>query len=657
MKKIKFIFKNLSLSTKFTLYLLFVITLFCFLFSTIIYYFLKNQAMEEARREAELLITQIDALGDYVKEELRPSLFRFFKESNIKEDFILEAMSTTHIRTKVMRRFKTKFVDYDYRRVSLKPINPQHLPNDFERKILKNFMQNPEIKRWENIVDFNKDKYLVVIKPIHVEKECLVCHGKTKDAPKSLLKIYPRKEDFLWKVGDLMGLEAIYVPLERWLLEIKHIAITTFISGMLTVILLLITIEGVFWTIVGKPIKKLTVHFRNIISGNVPLSQRLEVERGDEIGELLQSFNQLANHLFEAQEAIKTYAQTLQTIFNHITDPLALVNLNCKVEVSNRAYQEWISQKKGPVFNTECDPLKADQNKTCPIALIRRVIETQQPVSEYISSTEGGYYYTHLYPVFDQTGKVIKVVHYVEDVTEKKKIEEQMAITEKLAAIGQLAAGIAHEINNPLGGIILCLNNVIRSSMDEKTKNQHIKLINQGLSRIQNIIKVLLDFSRTTELNLRVCEIKDLIENVLKLINYYLKEKNIKLKIELEQKLSPVYLDSNKIEQVLLNLILNAVDAMENSEEKVLTIKVYHKDGKMFIEVSDTGSGIPPHVAEKVFDPFFTTKPLGKGTGLGLFISKSIVEQHGGKIWFTTSEKGTTFVVEIPLEGRRIHEG
>nr|WP_281166812.1 ATP-binding protein [Thermodesulfobacterium thermophilum] len=339
-----------------------------------------------------------------------------------------------------------------------------------------------------------------------------------------------------------------------------------------------------------------------------------------------------------------------------MTDPLALVNLNCKVEVSNKAYQEWISQKKGPVFNTECDPLKADKNKTCPIALIRKVIETKHPVSEYISSPEGGYYYTHLYPVFDQTGKVIKVVHYVEDVTEKKRIEEQMAITEKLAAIGQLAAGIAHEINNPLGGIILCLDNVIRSSMDEKTKNQHIELINQGLSRIQNIIKVLLDFSRTTELNLRVCEVKDLIENVLKLINYYLKEKSIKLKIELEQNLSPVYLDSNKIEQVLLNLILNAVDAMENSEEKVLTIKVYHKDSKMFIEVSDTGSGIPPHVAEKVFDPFFTTKPLGKGTGLGLFISKSIVEQHGGKIWFTTSEKGTTFVVEIPLEGRRIHE-
>ncbi|WP_028841666.1 c-type heme family protein [Thermodesulfobacterium hveragerdense] len=657
MKKIKFIFKDLSLSTKFTLYLLFVITFFCFLFSTIIYYFLKNQALEEARREAEILITQIDALGDYVKEELRPSLFRFFKESNIKEDFILEAMSTTHIKTKVMQRFKTKFVDYDYRRISIRPINPQHLPNDFEKKFLNNFMQNPNFKRWENIVDFNKDKYLVVIKPIRVEKECLVCHGKAKDAPKSLLKIYPRKEDFHWKVGDLMGLEAIYVPLENWLLEIKHIAITTFISGMLIVILLLVTIEGVFWAIVGKSIKKLTVHFRNIISGKAPLSQRLEVERRDEIGELLQSFNQLAKHLFEAQEAIKTYAQTLQTIFNHITDPLALVNLNCKVEVSNKAYQEWVIQKKGPVFSMECDPLKADKNKTCPIAFIRRVIETKQPVSEYISSPEGGYYYTHLYPVFDQTGKVIKVVHYVEDVTEKKRIEEQMAITAKLATIGQLAAGIAHEINNPLGGIILCLNNVIRSSMDEQTKNQHIELINQGLSRIQNIIKVLLDFSRTTELNLRVCEVKDLIENVLRLINYCLKEKNVKVKIDLEKNLRPVCLDSNKIEQVMLNLILNAIDAMENSEEKVLTIKVYHKESKMFIEVSDTGSGIPPHLAEKVFDPFFTTKPLGKGTGLGLFISKSIVEQHGGKIWFTTSEKGTTFVVEIPLEGRRIYEG
>ncbi|QER41901.1 DUF3365 domain-containing protein [Thermodesulfobacterium sp. TA1] len=657
MKNLKNFLNNLSLSTKFTLYLLCVISLFCFLFSTLLYYFLKNKMLEEARRESEILITQIDALGDYVKEELRPSLFKFFKEVNLKEDFILEAMSTTHIRTKVMQRFKAKFNDYEYKRVSLKPINPNHLPNELERKLLAIFNQDKNLKRWENIIEINKEKYLVVVKPIITEKECLICHGRVKDAPKNLLKIYPRKEDFNWKPGDLMGLEAVYIPLKTWLWEIKHIALTTFISGMLTIILLLVTIEGVFWAIVGKPIKRLTIHFRDIISGKAPLNQKIEVERKDEIGELLQSFNQLANHLFEAQEAIKTYAQTLQTIFNHITDPLALVNLNCTIEVSNKAYQEWINQKKGPVFNMECNPLQSDEIRPCLVALLKKVMETKQPVSEHLSSPEGGYYYTHLYPVFDEKGKVVKVVHYVEDVTEKKKIEEQMAITEKLAAIGQLAAGIAHEINNPLGGIILCVNNLFKTSMDEQTRNQHIELINQGLSRIQNILKVLLDFSKKTELELKACEVKNLIENVLKLISYYLKEKSIKLILELEENLKPVYLDANKIEQVLLNLLLNAIDAMEHSGTKILTVRAYMKENKMIFEVSDTGTGIPDHIAKKIFEPFFTTKPLGKGTGLGLFISKSIVEQHGGKIWFYTSEKGTTFVVELPLEKEKVYEG
>lgn len=650
MKFFKKSLENLNLSAKFAIYLSLIILVFCFLTSSVLYQFLKDYVLNEARREAEILLTQIDALGSYVKEELRPSLFKLFRETNIKENFILEAMSTTHVRTRVMQRFQTKFKDYDYRRVSTNPINPEHLPNPLETELLERFKKNPNISRWEDVVDFRNEKYLVIAKPVIVEKECLVCHGKVKDAPSSLLKIYPRKGDFLWKEGEIMGVEVVYVPLRGALSEIKNITFIIFGFGIFTILFLLVTIEGLFWSIVVKPLKRLSIHFKQIISGNAPLSQQIKVERKDEIGELLSSFNQLSTYLHEAQEAIKTYANTLQTIFNSITDPLALVNIDCTIEMCNKAYQEWIETKKGPVFYYRCNPSSEEHKSYCPVKLLKKVIEEKNPVSEYVKDENECYYYVHFYPVFDDQGNIIKVVHYLEEITEKKKMEEQIALAEKLAAIGQLAAGIAHEINNPLGGIILCLNNIFYTQMNEETKTKHIELINEGLLRIQKIIKTLLEFSRNTELTLAKCDLKEILENVLNLTNYVLKEKGVKLITEIENQLPPIFVDKTKLEQVFINLILNSIDAMTNVYPKILTIKAAKKDNKILISITDTGTGIPENIRSKIFSPFFTTKPLGKGTGLGLFICKSVVEQHRGKIWFETSDKGTTFFIEFCID-------
>lgn len=657
MRFFKNFIQSLNLSSKFAVYLSFTMLFFCIMITAILYQFLKDYILNEARKEADLLLAQIDALGGYVKEELRPSLFRFFRETNIKENFILEAMSTTHIRTRVMERFKTKFSDYDYRRVSNNPINPEHLPNPLERELLEKFKKDSSVTRWENLVDLDGEKYFVIAKPVIVERECLVCHGRVKDAPSSLLRIYPRKEDFRWKVGEIMGVEAVYVPLRGALSEVKKVIFIILVFGAFAVLLLLVTIEGLFWSVVVKPLKKLSVHFNQIISGKAPLNQQISVERRDEIGELLISFNQLSTYLYEAQEAIKTYANTLQTIFNSITDPLALVNIDCTIEMCNRAYQEWIETRKGPVFSYRCNPSLDEHQNLCPVRLLKRVIEEKTLVSEYVRDENDNYYHVHLYPVFDDQGNVIKVVHYLEEITEKKKMEEQIALAEKLAAIGQLAAGIAHEINNPLGGIILCLNNIFNTHMDEETKAKHIELINEGLLRIQKIIRTLLEFSRNTELTLTRCHLREIWENVLNLTGYMIRKKGIKLEMNLDHGLPPIFVDKTKLEQVFINLVLNSIDAMRETSKKVLTIKASKKNGKILVLVSDTGTGIPEKIQSKIFSPFFTTKPLGKGTGLGLFICKSVVEQHRGKIWFETSEKGTTFYIELYIdELRKLYE-
>lgn len=641
--------KNLSISTKFTLSIILIILAFCILFSFLLYYHLKQKVIEDANEKTRIIITQIDALGNYVKEELRPAIFKLLYETGKKDEFIVEGMSTTHVRLSVMRRFNNKIGNYIYKRVSLDPINPEHKADALYVKLIEYFQKNKNQESWNGIIKYNEQEILVMAKPVVVEKGCLLCHGKINDAPKALLKMFPRSKDFIWKEGDIMGIESVSLPIASTLGEIKGVAISTFLFGVVSLLFLFVTLHGAFWSFVIKPLKRLSSLFRGIVNGTEPLNQTIEVKTKDEIGDLILSFNQMAKYLYDAQEATKKYADTLQTIFEGITDPLALVNPDCTVEMTNHAYRTWMIEGRAAVFNEQCDIEKLDVDKLCPVYFLKKVIDTKKPFSEYWEGEDQRHYFIHLYPIFDERGNVIKVVHYVKDITEKRKIEEQMRITEKLAAIGQLSAGLAHEINNPLGGIRLCFNNLINTEMDEKTKNMHVEVINHGLTKIQEIIKQLLDFSKQTELIISSVSINNLVENVLKLTDYLISKKGIKVVKKLSNEIPEIMIDPNKIEQVFLNIVLNAIQAMDG-KERVLTIESFLKNGKCYISFTDTGNGIPDDILPKIFDPFFTTKPVGQGTGLGLSVSKSIIEQHNGRILVKTSSSGTTFTVELPAK-------
>lgn len=640
--------KNLSLNTKFTISIIFIILVFCIIFSFLVYYHLKQKVIEDANEKTRIILTQIDALGNYVKEELRPAIFRLLEETGKKDEFIVEGMSTTHVRLSVMKRFNNKIGNYTYKRVSTEPINPEHKADEIHAELIRYFYENKDKEFWSGIKRIGNQDILIMAKPVITEKSCLICHGKKDAAPKSLLKMFPRSKDFTWKEGDIMGIEAVYLPIATTLVEIKGIAISTFLFGLVSLIFLFITLQGAFWNFVIKPLKSLSTLFKGIVNGTEPLNQKIEVKTEDEIGELIYSFNQMAKFLYEAQEATKKYAETLQTIFEGITDPLALVNPDCTVEMTNHAYRLWLKEKRAAVFNSPCNLEKITADTSCPLYFLKKVIENKKPISEYWEGEDGNHYFIHIYPIFNEQNEVIKVVHYVKDVTERRKIEEQMRITEKLAAIGQLSAGLAHEINNPLGGVKLCFNNLISTEMDEETKKEHIKVINQGLTKIHDIIRQLLDFSKQTELIITPVNINDLIENVLRLTDYLISKKGIKVVKKFET-IPHILIDQNKIEQVFLNIILNAIQAMEG-EERILTIETTKKHNKCLISFSDTGHGIPSEIIEKIFDPFFTTKPVGQGTGLGLSVSKAIIEQHNGKIYVRSSTKGTTFTVELPVK-------
>lgn len=236
----------------------------------------------------------------------------------------------------------------------------------------------------------------------------------------------------------------------------------------------------------------------------------------------------------------------------------------------------------------------------------------------------------------------------------QRKLEEaesQLFQSEKLASLGRLSAGVAHEINNPLTSILL-YGNLMREKLEEDHPlTNNLKYILEDAGRCQEIVKNLLAYSRQTKPSKDVFYLNNLVGESLRLI----RDQKLFMNVEVIKKLDDyqilVNADKNQLCQVLINLIINASDAMEG--QGTLTLRTYRdrKAGKAYIEVEDTGSGIPPEHQSKIFDPFFTTKDVGKGTGLGLSMAYGIMEENHGKISIKkTGAKGTVIVLEFPEE-------
>lgn len=231
---------------------------------------------------------------------------------------------------------------------------------------------------------------------------------------------------------------------------------------------------------------------------------------------------------------------------------------------------------------------------------------------------------------------------------EHKRTTEVLSQTEKMVSVGRLASGVAHEINNPLSGITLCFRNLIEADINGNTREKLILAVNDGLQKIENIVKHLLDFSRMTVTEKTTVNLNNLINRLLVLFNYSASKKNVKIVNYLSDDIPEILIDENKMSQVFTNIIINALQAMDGGG--TLTIKTERVNGFCAVSIEDTGTGIPPDVLPNIFDPFFTTKRIGEGTGLGLSVSKGIVELHGGIIEVESQIRaGTKFRIKLPI--------
>ena len=213
--------------------------------------------------------------------------------------------------------------------------------------------------------------------------------------------------------------------------------------------------------------------------------------------------------------------------------------------------------------------------------------------------------------------------------------------------MGTLAAGVAHEVNNPLAGILTCVENMRSTPLQDESYRRFLELIHDGMKRIERTVANLLDFSRQREVRLEPTSINHNLRHVAELVQYQARQKNIEIVFELDPDEPYILGDHFQMEQLFLNLVLNALQAMpESGTVRLRTVK---RDDRVVAEVRDTGTGIPAEIQDRIFDPFFTTREPDEGTGLGLAVSDTIIAAHGGFLEMeSTVGVGSTFRVSFP---------
>ena len=361
---------------------------------------------------------------------------------------------------------------------------------------------------------------------------------------------------------------------------------------------------------------------------------------------------QKANRTITMEEqALKLARNKLRLIYDSIRDYILLVGYDYSILEANRHFLETAGLTEQTVAGRsiyEVLGAAPPQAGNCPI---RRSIDTLLPSETEMTTPEGKVLLWQSYPIEAGDGADSRrAVVYIQDITEKRLLTQKLIQSDKLSSLGELVSGVAHELNNPLTGI-MCFSELLLEDRLGENADSKLRKINDASHRCKKIIENLLTFARWKRPEKKYEDINRIIRESAEFRAYQLSMDNIGIMLDLSGSVPGTMIDANQIQQVLLNLINNAGDAIrEKGAGGRIEIASRLNNGKIVVSVSDTGNGFSEEVARRIFDPFFTTKDVGKGTGLGLSISYGIINEHGGNIYASSRPRvGTTFVVELPV--------
>ena len=355
----------------------------------------------------------------------------------------------------------------------------------------------------------------------------------------------------------------------------------------------------------------------------------------------------LNRELLEKADALAQANADWELTYDTIGTGIAILDDTFTIVRANRALGELLGCPLDRLVGQKCwSALHPNaEGMSCPF---EAALRQGQWVMQELSLPDGRIFVVRAYPSFK--GKTLRrVIHTLRDVTQERQAQQLLEQTQRLVTLGQMAAGVAHEINNPLNAIV-GMAELLLENLSEETHRPMVRMIYEQALRIGRITRNLLTFARPRPQELVPIDLNRLVQEVIGLVAYRLRSANISVQLQLRDPLPSVMGDATQLQQVLLNLINNAHDAMANQGGGQLTIRTGVDGAMVRLWVDDTGPGIPSEYLPHLFDPFFTTKTVGKGAGLGLTIAYGIVTGHGGRIRAENRpEGGARFIVELPV--------
>lgn len=483
------------------------------------------------------------------------------------------------------------------------------------------------------------------------------------------------KEEGIIESLDYRGTKVLmafrYIPQLKWglivkqdtseafkpIAELKNQVITlAVVSVSIIVIIIFVLAHGI-----THPILQL-VQGANAI-GKGDLRHRISVNSRDEVGVLASEFNKMAEKLEEfyaglelkirertaqLRESEEKYRESINlandAIFTLDVKTAQIIDSNKKAEELTGYSKYELSKKKIWEIVPEYDREKTER-------LLVTINRERSGMLDNLDCqhSDGRLIPTSISACVIEHGNKETIQWICRDVTERKRMELQLIQAERLAAVGELAAGVAHEINNPLGGLQNFVKMMIKEPGNVSQNLGFLDLMSEGLKRIEVIVKQLMAFSRPYSLHMSSHNLNEIVEGSLRFVDHRIKEQSVHLEKVLFPNLPEIYGDADNISQVIINIIVNALDSMLNGGS--ITIKTGYCDyqpSSIQIEIADTGCGIREEIINKIFNPFFTTKEMG--SGLGLAISKRIIDDHNGSIAVKSRPgEGTIFYICLPV--------
>ena len=443
------------------------------------------------------------------------------------------------------------------------------------------------------------------------------------------------------------------------------------ISLILSCVCILLIMLIVFFLVraIIRPINVLLDGTRIISRGGV--THKMNVNSGDELELLAISFNEMTEHLQKSKNKLESAKSYVDNIIKSMADMLIVINPDGTIQIINQAVIDTLGYLENDLIGMNFDVIFEDKEKR-EDNFWKKFLEQDYPgqIEKNLVSKNGNEF-SVLFSgsiMKDSKDKVEGIILVAIDITERKKavkekedMQKQIFQASKLASIGELAAGVGHEINNPLaivsGNTALLENNLKKMNIGEESLQLALDSQKLAIERIVNIVNGLRTYAKIDDETEELLEINSRIENVLLLIKIIYEKENI----DLEKRLTrdrPLTFKGNlgKFQQVITNLLSNAKDATEGQKERKILLETTLNDGRVILKLTDNGCGIDKALLPKIFDSFFSTKEIGKGTGLGLGIVKNIVENDGGTIDVESEVGlGTTFIISWPLSEEQFH--